>query len=883
MIHATAGSSSAGAVSVMADGKASFHWLVPDENEDQHGDLVWACAPESRAAWHVKNSRSHPDVNGGANRVNHWSLGIEVVNSQISDPFSDWQVEATARIVRYCWAKYPNLVHVVSHAKLDPDRRSDPGAAFPWERFQALVLNGTDDTLPASVATAPHASTLQTRTDREACCMPASDVEMPFGASDAADAFPDPVVAEFNRFIKAPDDSALGREDILRMLAYREREEFFVTAAAAQSSIRTAAVAPLPKPDALVAMLSPESREAIVGFETGGKSYYNGVIKERPIWPGGQSGVTIGFGYDLGYNSKGDFKSNWQQHLSASDFALLAGTIGLTGAAAKAAIRKVDHIRIPWGVGLSVFDVTTLPKFTFLTFERLPGLLDLAQAGLHGHCLGVLVSLVFNRGPSFSKSGGHYKEMRAIREAIETGTTATLSTIPQHLRDMKRLWKNKGLDGLLARREAEAVLFEQGLSVTPRLPVAAATAASSVVAMPVAPPSPASVVQLARQDEDAPEVFAALEALPPEERDRLLLEPGLGEGEEMVEPAPSFAIAAAPAFTKADVAWVKDDRNHPDYRHLPPNAAGSTFSFTPEDLERMIAANHFDPQTGSHGKIVFALRGALLVGTGNSQQNRSSLSLQDVRPDHKAFRCVIGIYDRTSKQLSGYTASTVPNAGGVLAQYNGTLNANLLPTGCYELCVGTHFGSVTVKGVFRLGNGPMPANAGQATVLRTRNDVTYGNQDVWDPCKPADNIHPAFGTTAFSSLGCLTVMGSYQGSGKHTGEWANFRNAAGLDSGNGPGTRFDLVLLTGLDAATAVTMRLAGKSSVQIDEVLLGLRHGSKGAPVSALQSALGLTPDGEFGPGTKSALAQAQLAKLGFATGIYSLEMDGDMGFGIF
>src|SRR5574341_2623697 len=43
VIHATAGSSSAGAVSVMRDGKASFHWLVPDENEAQHGVLVWAC------------------------------------------------------------------------------------------------------------------------------------------------------------------------------------------------------------------------------------------------------------------------------------------------------------------------------------------------------------------------------------------------------------------------------------------------------------------------------------------------------------------------------------------------------------------------------------------------------------------------------------------------------------------------------------------------------------------------------------------------------------------------------------------------------------------------------------------------------------------------
>lgn len=145
VIHATAGASSAGAVSVMKAGKASFHWLVPDENEPQHGQLVWACAPETLAAWHVRNDRSHPDVNGGKNKVNHWSLGIEVVNMQNNqDSFSGWQVAVTARIVRYCWAKYPNLRHVVSHAKLDPQRRTDPGANFPWDEFKDQVLQASD-------------------------------------------------------------------------------------------------------------------------------------------------------------------------------------------------------------------------------------------------------------------------------------------------------------------------------------------------------------------------------------------------------------------------------------------------------------------------------------------------------------------------------------------------------------------------------------------------------------------------------------------------------------------------------------------------------------------------------------------------------------------
>ncbi|MEN3792922.1 N-acetylmuramoyl-L-alanine amidase [Fulvimarina sp. MAC3] len=144
VIHGTAGSSSDGAVSVMRAGRASFHWLVPDENENAHGHHVWACAPETRAAWHVRNSASHPDVWNGEKKVNHFSLGIEVVNAQDDrDPFSSWQIEATAAIVRYCWLKYPNLKHVVAHAKLDPDRRSDPRKLFPWDRFKSLVLGGS--------------------------------------------------------------------------------------------------------------------------------------------------------------------------------------------------------------------------------------------------------------------------------------------------------------------------------------------------------------------------------------------------------------------------------------------------------------------------------------------------------------------------------------------------------------------------------------------------------------------------------------------------------------------------------------------------------------------------------------------------------------------
>lgn len=144
VIHATAGANSSGAMSVMFAHRASWHWLIPDENEPEHGRQVWACAPERRAAFHVRPNASHPDVNGGSRHVNYWSLGVEIVNTQDDDnpdPFSEWQVEQTAALVRYAWAKYPDLRDVVSHAKLDPSRREDPGEHFNWERLKELVLS----------------------------------------------------------------------------------------------------------------------------------------------------------------------------------------------------------------------------------------------------------------------------------------------------------------------------------------------------------------------------------------------------------------------------------------------------------------------------------------------------------------------------------------------------------------------------------------------------------------------------------------------------------------------------------------------------------------------------------------------------------------------
>jgi hypothetical protein len=50
--------------------------------------------------------------------------------------------------------------------------------------------------------------------------------------------------------------------------------------------------------------------------------------------------------------------------------------------------------------------------------------------------------------------------MLSCKKAIEADEVIR---VPQYIRDMKRLWVGKGLNGLLLRREEEACLVELGL------------------------------------------------------------------------------------------------------------------------------------------------------------------------------------------------------------------------------------------------------------------------------------------------------------------------------------------------------------------------------------------------------------------------------------
>lgn len=201
--------------------------------------------------------------------------------------------------------------------------------------------------------------------------------------------------------------------------------------------------------------VSDKAYALILKYEVGGgANYYNKALK-RPTYPGGQSGVTIGIGYDLGYNTAAQFKKDWSQHLDANSYNLLLSTIGKKGAAAKSCIPRVKNISVSWDAAENVFLESTLPRFIKETKRAFPG-----SDALHPDAFGTLVSLVFNRGGSVT--GASRVEMNNIKKAIrgEIKTLNLYNYIAGQIVAMKRLWVGKGLNGLLTRRDEEARLVK---------------------------------------------------------------------------------------------------------------------------------------------------------------------------------------------------------------------------------------------------------------------------------------------------------------------------------------------------------------------------------------------------------------------------------------
>lgn len=228
-------------------------------------------------------------------------------------------------------------------------------------------------------------------------------------------------------------------------------------------------------------LISDAARDLIVAEEVSSKAVYEKQYT-RPEWPGGASGVTIGIGYDVGAGVKNaqQLRDDWRGHIPDHMIEALVPCIGKTGAAGHAALASVKNkVNVPWDAAIAVFDNVDVPRWSATVRKHLPNC-DLLSLD----CFGALVSLAYNRGPSFGTAGARYAEMRAIKQHM---TNKQFAKIPAEFRSMKRLWSN----GLVGRREREARLFEKGLSIHTAPPAPKPPDVPAPKPAPVAPAQPA--------------------------------------------------------------------------------------------------------------------------------------------------------------------------------------------------------------------------------------------------------------------------------------------------------------------------------------------------------------------------------------------------------
>ena len=200
-------------------------------------------------------------------------------------------------------------------------------------------------------------------------------------------------------------------------------------------------------------MISSKAIQLIIQHEIGGRAVYDKKYN-KPIWAGGESGITIGFGFDMGYTTDKQFMADWSGAINLNFINALRPTIGIKGTQAKAMLKgEILNVRIPYNTAYEVFVKSSLPRYYAMTKKIYPNM-DL----LNDDTKGALVSVVYNRGNKLE--GDSRAEMRAIVDLI---ATQDYEGIAEQIEKSKRLWEHKNLDGLVTRREAEADLIRDSI------------------------------------------------------------------------------------------------------------------------------------------------------------------------------------------------------------------------------------------------------------------------------------------------------------------------------------------------------------------------------------------------------------------------------------
>ena len=177
------------------------------------------------------------------------------------------------------------------------------------------------------------------------------------------------------------------------------------------------------------------------------------------LWQGGSSGITIGYGYDLGYEPS--FLHDWTGLLQITYLSRLNAAVGIKGESARAMSERFKDMKIPQAAAHTVFIDTTIPAYEMELIRNFP-----RSVNLPSNAFGALVSLVYNRGCSLIDPSGSDRRVEMLNISLllkgwDLKSPLILKNIADQVQNMARLWPDDPNSDccLHKRRLAEADLI----------------------------------------------------------------------------------------------------------------------------------------------------------------------------------------------------------------------------------------------------------------------------------------------------------------------------------------------------------------------------------------------------------------------------------------
>lgn len=111
--------------------RVSAHCLIRRDGE------IVQYVPFDKRAWHAGVSCYQ-----GRERCNDFSIGIELEGTDTL-AYTDAQYRQLAALTHTLIRRYPEMAdHMTGHCDIAPERKTDPGPAFDWQRFRdALAVS----------------------------------------------------------------------------------------------------------------------------------------------------------------------------------------------------------------------------------------------------------------------------------------------------------------------------------------------------------------------------------------------------------------------------------------------------------------------------------------------------------------------------------------------------------------------------------------------------------------------------------------------------------------------------------------------------------------------------------------------------------------------